>query len=151
MVCATTSLLTCGPLGVRWRAGRPSCHSLVQRTRASPGPDRLGGARTERTLHAHQAARATKPAQSRRNVCRASFLMKLSAAAKRCREEPPEACGDVCHCCLRPRGGKPRTIQCSPRLGLPVGVSWGGWEARVGHAYSRYYENEHSCTPATYT
>jgi hypothetical protein len=96
MVRATTSLLSRGPLSVRRWVGRPWCHSLV-RTGASPGPDRLGRARTECTLYAHQAARAGKPVQSRRNVCRASFLMKLSAAARRYREEPPEACGNGCH------------------------------------------------------
>eukprot|EP00966_Prymnesium_polylepis_P249799 5774828-Prymnesium_polylepis.1 len=72
MVHATTSLLSrvaalSGACGGGLEGLRASCHSLVQRTRASPGPDRLRGARTERTRHAHQAARAAKPVQSRRN------------------------------------------------------------------------------------
>ena len=78
VVLATTYLLSRGPLGVRRWAGRPSCHSLVREPRASPGPDRLGRARTGRELHTHQVERAVNPVQSRRDACRASVLMKLS-------------------------------------------------------------------------
>ena len=44
-----------------------------------------------RILHTHQAERAAEPVQSRRSACRASILMRLSAAAQRCREGHPEA------------------------------------------------------------
>ena len=91
MVCATTSLLSCGPLGVRRWAGRSMCDSLVRRARASSGPGRLGGARARRILHTHQAERAAEPVQSRRSACRASLLMRLSSDVRRCREELPEA------------------------------------------------------------
>ena len=91
MVCATTSLLSCGPLGVRRWAGRSMCDSLVRRARASSGPGRLGGARARHILHTHQAERAAEPVQSRRSACRASLLMRLSSDVRRCREELPEA------------------------------------------------------------
>ena len=91
MVCATTSLLSRGPLGVRRWAGRSMCDSLVRRARASSGPGRLGGARARHILHTHQAERAAEPVQSRRSACRASLLMRLSSDVRRCREELPEA------------------------------------------------------------
>ena len=91
MVCATTSLLSLGPLGVRRWAGRSMCDSLVRRARASSGPGRLGGARARHILHTHQAERAAEPVQSRHSACRASLLMRLSSDVRRCREELPEA------------------------------------------------------------
>ena len=91
MVCATTSLLSLGPLGVRRCAGRPRCRSLVRRARAFSGPGRLGGASSRHILHTHQAERAAEAVQSRRSACRASLLMRLSSDVRRCREELPEA------------------------------------------------------------
>ena len=98
MVLATTYLLSRGPLGVRRWAGRPSCHSLAREPRASPGPDRLGRALTRRELHTRQVEKAVDPVQSRRDACRAIVLMKLSAAVRRCRNEPPEAPGNGHRC-----------------------------------------------------
>ena len=91
MVCAATSLLSRGPLGVRRWAGRSMCDSLVRRARASSGPGRLGGACARHILHTHQAERAAEPVQSRRSACRVSLLMRLSSDVRRCREELPEA------------------------------------------------------------
>ena len=151
MVCATTSLLSRGPLGVRRWTGRPSCHSLVREPRTFSGPDRLGRARTGHELHTHQVARAVNPVQSRRDACCASVLMKLTAAVRRCRKEPPEAPGDGRRCCLRPTGGKPSTSQCTPELVLTVGPSGTAWGSRNGFRRSRYYGFELSCIIPTYT
>ena len=139
MVLATTYLLSRGPLGVRRWAGRPSCHSLAREPRASPGPDRLGRARTRRELHTRQVAKAVDPVQSRRDACRAIVLMKLSAAVRRCREELPEAPGDGRRCCLRPTGGKPRTTRCTQELELSVGPSGTAPGSRVGLRDALWY------------
>ena len=91
VVRATSSLLSRGPLGMRWWAGRASRRSLLRPSRTSLGRDRLGRARARRNLHTHQAARAVRPVKSLLDVWRASVLMKLSPAVRRCREELPEA------------------------------------------------------------
>ena len=46
---------------------------------------------SDRVLHAHQAAEAEQPVQSRGDACRAKVLKKLSSDVRRCREELPEA------------------------------------------------------------
>ena len=51
----------------------------------------LGRVSSDRVLHAHQAAEAEQPVQSRGDACRARVLMKLSSDVRRCREELPEA------------------------------------------------------------
>ena len=48
-------------------------------------------ARPDCVPHAHQAAEAEQPVQSRGDACRARVLMKLSSDVRRCREELPEA------------------------------------------------------------
>ena len=120
------SLAALSRLGMRWWAGRASRHSLLQPSRASLGRGRLGRARARRDLHTHQAARAVRPVKSLRDVWRASVLMKLSPAVRRCREEPPEAArrrlpwpaaatrGEAAHCAVFPRSTTTRGMTRGP-------------------------------------
>ena len=112
---ATSSLLSRGPLGMRRWAGRASRHSLLRPSRASHGRGQLGRVRVRRVLHTHPAAKAVKPVQSLRDEWRASVLMKLSPAVRRCREKPPEAAQRRLPwpaVVLRPPRGEPRTVRC---------------------------------------
>ena len=112
--CSLAALSGLSMRRCRW-AGRASRHSLLRPSRASPGRGRLGRARARRDIHTNQAARAVRPVISLRDVWRASVLMKLSPAVRRCREEPPEAArrrlpwpaaatrGEAAHCAVFPR------------------------------------------------
>ena len=66
---ATTLLLSRGLLGMR--VGRPSRDCPVRCSRVSAALVRLGRARSERVLHAHQAAEGETLVQSRGDACRA--------------------------------------------------------------------------------